>query len=158
MDRIARACRSGKVTSGDGRGDAALELGIETLFATVPDLLDHLRATFAPNSEIFYDELFERMKKAELLVLDDLGAQRSNSWVDEKLFQLFNYRYNYGLPTFVTLNERAWNYLDERLRSRMKDVSLVQLVVMCDAQDYRPRAEEGCCRQQESYIDLVRPC
>lgn len=122
---------------------AALDLGIETLFSTVPDLLDHLRATFAPTSEIVYDELFERMKKAELLVLDDLGTQRSSSWADEKLFQMFNYRYNHRLPTFITLNERAWEHLDERVRSRMTDASLVQLVVMRDAQDYRPRQRKN---------------
>jgi DNA replication protein DnaC len=118
---------------------AALELGIETLFSTVPDLLDHLRAAFAPTSEIIYDELFERMKKAELLVLDDLGTQRSSPWADEKLFQLFNSRYNHRLPTCITLNEQAWNHLDERLQSRLLDASLVQVVDLRDAQDYRRR-------------------
>lgn len=130
----------------------ALELGIETLFSTVPDLLDHLRATFAPTSEVIYDELFERMKMAELLVLDDLGTQRSSPWADEKLFQIFNYRYNYRLPTFVTLNERAWNHLDERLQSRMSDVNFVQLVVIRDAQDYRRRQGKNVVADDSSSV------
>src|SRR5579859_2780366 len=32
----------------------------EALLVTVPDLLDHLRATYAPSSEVAYDDLFER--------------------------------------------------------------------------------------------------
>ncbi len=120
---------------------AAVNLGIETLVSTVPDLLDHLRAAFAPNSQVLYDELFGRMKVAELIVLDDLGAQRSSPWANEKLFQLFDYRYKFHLPTLVTLNEKEWRHLDERLRSRMTDVALVRLVAMLDTQDYRPRKE-----------------
>ncbi len=132
---------------------AALELSIETLFATVPDLLDHLRATFAPASDVLYDEQFERMRNAELLVLDDLGKQRSTPWADEKLFQIVNYRYTYRLPTVVTLNEKAWRYLDDRVQSRLSDVSLVQMVVMRDAQDYRRRQGKNADVDQSSSLD-----
>ena len=119
--------------------NASIEAGIVTLFAAIPDLLDHLRAAFSPHAEVVYDELFERMRNAELLVLDDLGTQRSSPWVDEKLFQLLNHRYNSGWPTVITLNRRAWTFLDERLQSRLSDRSLVQLVSMEEAQDYRVR-------------------
>ncbi len=120
-------------------GNACIDAGIVTLFATVPDLLDHLRATFAPISEILYDELFERMRNAELLILDDLGAERSSSWAQEKLFQLLNYRYNFRLPTVITMNSKGWTYLDDRLQSRLSDLSLVRMVKMEAVQDYRGR-------------------
>jgi DNA replication protein DnaC len=117
--------------------NACIEAGMVTLFAAVPDLLDHLRAAFSPHAEVVYDELFERLRNAELLVLDDLGTQRSSPWVDEKLFQLLNHRYNSRRPTVITLNRRAWTFLDERLQSRLSDQSLVQLVSMEETQDYR---------------------
>ncbi|MGH2479581.1 MAG: ATP-binding protein, partial [Ktedonobacteraceae bacterium] len=79
--------------------NSCLEAGSVVLFATVPDLLDHLRAAFAPDSEEIYDQLFARMREAEVLVLDDLGTQQSSPWASEKLFQLLNYRYNSGFPT-----------------------------------------------------------
>src|SRR5581483_8870363 len=50
------------------------------LFAVVPDLLDHLRAAFAPTATEVYDQLFSKMREAEVLVLDDLGAQQSSPW------------------------------------------------------------------------------
>jgi DNA replication protein DnaC len=98
--------------------------GFPALFMVVPDLLDHLRTTFNPKSEITYDELFERVRNAPFLVLDDLGSQSSTDWAEEKLFQVLNYRFNTQLPTVVTTI--ALGHLNERLRTRFKDTALVQ--------------------------------
>ena len=73
------------------------------MFVFVPDLLDFLRAAFNPASTLSLDERFEQVKKAELLVLDDLGAQSATTWASEKLFQLINYRYVARLPTVFTI-------------------------------------------------------
>ena len=51
-----------------------IQRGEEVFFAFVPDLLDHLRYTFSPDSRVTYDELFDRVKQTPLLILDDLGA------------------------------------------------------------------------------------
>jgi DNA replication protein DnaC len=116
-----------------------LENGSLVLFATVPDLLDHLRAAFAPDAPEVYDQLFARMREAELLVLDDLGAQQSSPWANEKLFQLLNYRYNLRCPTVITANPRGLQAIDERIRSRLTDTALVTTVSFEGALDYRPR-------------------
>lgn len=116
---------------------ASLEASIIALFVTVPDLLDYLRTTFGPDASVGYDEVFTQLRDAELLVLDDLGAQHSTPWAAEKLYQLFNYRYNKRLPTVVSLNTSKWPFLDERLSSRLQDASLVTLVDLDDALDYR---------------------
>lgn len=115
-----------------------LESGAVVLFATVPDLLDHLRAAFAPDSNEIYDQLFARMREAEVLVLDDLGTQQSSPWANEKLFQLLNYRYNSGFPTVITANPRGLQTTDERLRSRLSDIGLVTTLNLDRARDYRP--------------------
>ncbi|GIW13603.1 MAG: hypothetical protein KatS3mg062_1042 [Tepidiforma sp.] len=80
----------------------ALEHGRSVFFAVVPDLLDYLRASFAPDRETPYDELFERVRNADLLVLDDFGAQAATPWAQEKLYQVVNYRHLSSLPTVVT--------------------------------------------------------
>lgn len=115
-----------------------LETGAVVLFATVPDLLDHLRAAFAPDSNEVYDQLFARMREAEVLVLDDLGVQQSSPWASEKLFQLFNHRYNSGFPTVITANSRGLQATDERIRSRLGDIALVTTLNLDRARDYRP--------------------
>jgi DNA replication protein DnaC len=80
----------------------ALARGEGVFFAVVPDLLDHLRASFAPGHEVAYDELFDQVRNAPLLILDDLGAQHTSPWAQEKLYQIVNYRTVAGLPGVVT--------------------------------------------------------
>ena len=95
-------------------------------FVVVPDLLDHLRSAYSPDSKVPYDELFETIRTAPLLVLDDLGAHSSTPWAEEKLYQLVNHRYNHRLPTVITTN-LSLDELDERLASRLADMKLSTL-------------------------------
>jgi DNA replication protein DnaC len=103
--------------------NARADLGDPPLFIMVPDLLDHLRATFSPNSSVSYDRRFEELRTAPLLVLDDLGTQSMTPWVREKLYQLFNHRYNAELPTVITTADTL-DEMDARIRSRMLDARL----------------------------------
>jgi DNA replication protein DnaC len=118
--------------------------GAVVLFSVVPDLLAHLRATFSPSATEAYDQRFAKMREAELLVLDDLGAHQSSPWASEKLFQLLNYRYNARFPTIITANRKGLDSVDERIYSRLSDTALVTKVAMDGAGDYRlhnPRRE-----------------
>jgi DNA replication protein DnaC len=117
-----------------------LARGRAVLFVVVPDLLDHLRATFSPHSSITYDRRFDNVRNAALLVLDDLGTQSSTEWAKEKLFQIFNHRYNMRLPTVVTSNCKL-EAIDVRIRSRLLDPDLVQ-VCHITAPDYRGSGSE----------------
>lgn len=101
------------------------------IFIVVPDLLDHLRSTFSPQSDVTYDELFEQVRNTPLLVLDDLGSQTSTPWAQEKLYQLFNHRYNKALDTVVTTNLSP-DELEPRLRSRLGDPRLSLMVEVRD--------------------------
>ncbi len=117
----------------------SLKEGAVVLFTVVPDLLAHLRSTFGNNATEAYDQRFAKMREAELLVLDDLGAHQSSPWASEKLFQLLNYRYNSSFPTVITANKQGLTGLDERIRSRMTDTALAITIEMHGAVDYRPR-------------------
>jgi DNA replication protein DnaC len=109
--------------------------GEPVLFVVVPDLLDHLRATFAPTSRVTYDERFETVRSTPFLILDDLGAQSATSWAQEKLFQLLNHRYNAQLPTVITTN-RELEEIEPRLRSRLTDTTLCTITAIA-APDFR---------------------
>lgn len=103
-----------------------IEGGIPVIFMVVPDLLDHLRSAYQPDSEVGYDDLFELVRSAPVLVLDDLGVQSSTPWAQEKLFQLINYRYNAQLPTVFTTNLDPAEF-DPRIQSRLSDGTLSQI-------------------------------
>jgi DNA replication protein DnaC len=123
------------------------------LFVIVPDLLDHLRATYSPASEVTYDERFETVRTAPLLILDDLGTENTTPWASEKLYQILNYRYNAQLPTVITTNHRL-EEIDVRLRSRMSDPDLCQVYTIL-AGDYRGSGR-GMDQSELSTLNLHR--
>jgi len=112
-----------------------LAQGNPVLFVVVPDLLDHLRSTFSPDSKISYDEFSERLKETPLLILDDFGEQSTTPWAQEKLYQLINYRYNARLPMVVTTC-LSLDEIETRISSRMVDPR-ISLVFNITAPDYR---------------------
>lgn len=103
--------------------NARYEMGEEVMFVTVPDLLDYLRQTFDPGSPARFDKRFHAVRSVKLLVLDDLSATYSSSWVKEKLFQILDYRYVRRLPTVITtvhsLSQEG--EMDARIMTRLLD-------------------------------------
>ena len=121
--------RCGKTHLAAAIANSRFDLGQEVLFTNVPELLDHLRATFNPNSAVSLDRRFESVRTVSLLILDDLGTQSMSPWVREKLYQLFNYRYITELPTVATTVEFK-DEMDPRVRSRLEDTRLCQIIAI----------------------------
>ena len=96
-----------------------IEHGQTVFFMFVPDLLDHLRGTYSPESPVSYDELFQQVREAPVLVLDDLGSHSGTPWAQEKLFQVFNHRFNALLPTIITVRGPLQR-LEQSIRTRME--------------------------------------
>ena len=111
------------------------------LFIVVPEFLDHLRYTFSPESKISYDQLFEKVKTAPLLVLDDFGEQSTTPWAQEKLYQVINYRYNAQLPTVIT-TVCVLDEIESRIGSRLMDKQLSTFFNIT-APDYRSDLRPG---------------
>ncbi len=120
---------SGKTHLAAAIGNYQASLGFPPLMVSVPDLLDHLRATFSPTSTVSLDRRFEEVRKSRLLILDDLGTQSATPWAKEKIYQLFNYRYNAELPTVITTSSKP-EELDPRLYSRMQDQRLCTVILI----------------------------
>ena len=112
--------------------------GDEVFFATVADLLDYLRAAFAPDSPITHEDLLDRIRTADVLVLDDMGAERSTPFAEDKLFQIVGYRYEERLPTIITTSHQIEQIAATRPRiaSRLQD-PLVVTEWPIEAPDYR---------------------
>jgi DNA replication protein DnaC len=100
-----------------------IQNGKPVLFIVVPDFLDHLRSTFSPDSRVTFDQLFESVKTAPLLILDDFGEQSTTPWAQEKLYQVINHRYNARLPTVIT-TRRSLDEIDDPISSRLSDAKL----------------------------------
>jgi DNA replication protein DnaC len=123
---------TGKTHLAAAIGNYQRDIGHPVHFIYLPDLMDHLRATFSPTSLVRYDQRFDEMKQARLLLLDGLGAQSTSPWAREKLNQLFDYRYNEKLPTVITMSEslEELHSKEPALANRMLDLRLCKRVAL----------------------------
>lgn len=135
-------------------GHLRLKHGDFVLFVTTPDLLDYLRHAYDPRAEATFDETFDRVRNATLLILDDLGVENPSPWAQEKLFQLLNHRYSHKKPTIITTNVSI-NDLDARLSSRLLDTQIVHHVRIT-APDYRTfrSNEDRLLANLSNYTDM----
>ena len=74
------------------------------LFYDVRELLKDIRNTYNPVVRSTELQVIQPVMEAELLVLDDLGAERLTDWVEETMSLIVNTRYNERRPTIFTSN------------------------------------------------------
>jgi DNA replication protein DnaC len=112
--------------------------GEEVMFITVPDLMDYLRTTFDANTNVSFGSLFGSIREVPFLVLDDIGGESNKPWVQEKLFQLLDYRYVGQMPTVMT-TAKPIDGLNERLASRLIDKRICRVVGITISTNYAQR-------------------
>jgi DNA replication protein DnaC len=80
--------------------------GAKGYFFETPDLLRQVRNTYNNTVDETEMGVLAPVLKAELLVLDDLGTEKTSEWVQETLGLVVNTRYNAKRPTILTSNLR----------------------------------------------------
>lgn len=78
--------------------------GARGLFYDTRDLLRIIRSTYDPVVRMTEIEVLRPVMEADLLVLDDLGAEKTSEWVEETLNLIVNTRYNERRTTIFTSN------------------------------------------------------
>ena len=134
---LCGATGSGKTHLAVAIAGEQLKKGNQAMFASVPELMDRLRAAFEPDSGISYMRFMDAVKNAPLLILDDLGRERRSDWSREMVFQIIAHRDNLRLPTVITSQD---NFTQDTgpVSSRIKDPEIGQVIPM-QAPDYRTR-------------------
>jgi DNA replication protein DnaC len=124
--------------------------GAHGVFYDTRDLLRVIRSTYDPSIRTTELEILRPVMRADLLVLDDLGAEKTSEWVEETMNLIVNTRYNERRMTLFTSN-----YLDipedddpnsllfrigHRMRSRLHE--MCEFLVL-DGADYRELPTNG---------------
>jgi DNA replication protein DnaC len=120
-------------------GNYRIGLGGQALLVEVSSLLDYMRQTFRPSSEVSFDRRFHEIRTTPLLILDDLKDSGASSvWAEDKLYSVLNYRYNAHLPTVITSTMRAESFALSypNLWNKLLDPSMSQILVI-DMPPYR---------------------
>jgi DNA replication protein DnaC len=80
------------------------ERGVHGLFCDYRELLKKIQNSYNPQVSTTELELLRPVFAAEVLVLDDLGAQKPTDWVWDTVALILNTRYNDNLTTIITTN------------------------------------------------------
>lgn len=78
--------------------------GVEARFYDVRELLERLRSTFDDNSPETEHQILDPLFRAELVVLDELGAVRNTDWAMETMEVIIGGLYNRQRPLIATTN------------------------------------------------------
>jgi len=107
---------------------------VNIVFTPVPDFLRALKTEMDTGERTAMDEA----KNAQVLVLDDIGIERSTPWAGDVITELLSYRYNGGLITIGTTNVQPGadlaDAVTERIASRLAQMCLM---VPVTGQDWR---------------------
>ena len=106
----------GKTTLAYAIAWAFLECGERVIYYQAEELLNDLQAVLDNSHE--YGRIWDRLKKADLVVLDDIGVQNRTPWRDAQLDTLVDFRYRERLPLVMTTNKLD---LSERILDRVKE-------------------------------------
>jgi DNA replication protein DnaC len=81
-----------------------LSKGARGLFYDVRDLLRVIRSTYNPLVRTAEMDVLRPVMEADLLVLDDIGSEKTSEWVEETMNLIVNTRYNERRHTIFTSN------------------------------------------------------
>ena len=80
------------------------EFGVKGLFCDYRELLKNIQNSYNPQVQTTELELLKPVFAAELLILDDLGAQKPSEWHWDTVALILNTRYNDKQRTIITTN------------------------------------------------------
>ncbi len=139
-----------------------LQRGHEGLFYDYRELLKEIQASYNAVSQTSEMEVLEPVLKAEILLLDDLGASKPSTWVLDTVGHILNLRYNENRPSILTTNfldtepgtpprlpsgqalarteDSLTDRIGQRIRSRLYEMCLT---VEIHASDYRKEVRQA---------------
>ena len=108
------------------------------MFVTVPELLFEIRQTFKDDSFESEKSIVDKYSGVSLLVLDDLGAEKTTEWAESTLYLIIDRRNRDEKWTIVTSNltlPEIEQTLGARIASRLSDMKVVNIKLP----DYRKK-------------------
>jgi DNA replication protein DnaC len=137
-------------------GELIRRYRVHGMFVDFTSLIHRIQSTFDPQTADTKHGILREVTDAEVLILDELGAQKPSPWVTEILYLVMNDRYSRRLPTIFTTNyrldpaeqkarglDRGSDPVDEELLSRRIPARLLSrlyemaLPIAIEASDFR---------------------
>lgn len=136
-------CGTGKSHLAFALAQAAIMEGALVEAHSMGALLASMKATFSGRRGPTLEDILDRMERADVVVLDDLGVEKVTDWVREQLYEIVDIRHRRRRPLIVTSNfgptelaSRIGDIAGDRIVSRLVAMSRV---VEVQGDDYRMR-------------------
>lgn len=95
----------GKTHLAVGLAKIAVALGYTALFVNVPEWLQSLLDSYGQGSSETERTWMDNLRNVDVLVLDDLGAEKPSDWMRERLYLVVNHRTVTRRVNIVTSNQ-----------------------------------------------------
>lgn len=133
----------------------AIERGHPVAVYSVPRLLSEIRRTYDGEGTTTLD-LLDQLTSVSLLVLDDVGTERSNPWVLEQLYTIINERWQEQRAIVLTTNLdpiAMQEQIGERTVSRLEGMCHMITIDGVDHRTSRNRPDPGTTRLDPPVYD-----
>lgn len=137
-----------------------LRYGTWCIFYDFRELLKQIQSSFNPVVRATEWQILEPVLQCDVLLLDDLGAERPTDWVRDTFAYIINHRYNQKRTTLITSNfkdgesklrklndgsivageETLAERIGDRLRSRLHEMCKV---IRISANDFRVEIKQA---------------
>ena len=116
--------------------NALIDRMISVLYVDMTDVVNRMQGNFGADR----DSYLKRITRPDLLILDDLGAERNTSYGKERVFDIVNRRLLSRKPMIITTNialsvmQKATDLDDRRIYDRVLEVCVP---VLFDGENFR---------------------
>lgn len=154
-----------KINAGEINPDALMTTRKQPVrFVSVPELLLEFKNSYRDDAEQSETAILEKYTNMELLVLDDLGAERVSEWSVQMLYMLIDRRNRDMKPTMISSNLKlaeVADQLDDRIASRIAEMCYearlrgqdIRLVRRAEKRAAEKQKKQNC--QQTSNLKVV---
>lgn len=100
--------------------------GKTVVFISMPELLSKIRATFNRDNNESEQQIMKALMICDLLIIDDLGAEKISDWVLDTIFQIIDGRGRRERPILATSNlnpKDLPNRIEKRIPDRLVEMS-----------------------------------
>lgn len=106
--------------------NALVTQGHVIVFVSMTDLLNKIKSTFNKAAKETQDDILKALAVCDLLIIDDIGAEKISDWVEETVYRILDTRYRCNRPVVATSNLTT-DEICIKLGSRIHD----RLLEMC---------------------------
>ncbi|GGE47903.1 DNA replication protein [Pullulanibacillus camelliae] len=102
--------------------------GYTVVFQSVPELLGRIKSTFNKSSRDTEAQIMKALLTCDLLILDDIGAEKLSEWVEDVMFRVIDGRYRKELPIMYTSNleiDQIADRVSDRTFDRIMETSVI---------------------------------